>query len=83
MKQRSGGSQYLISVFLVLFAAVINYGISLVLTPYITESLGTEAYGFVSLARTFANYTTVVTVAVNAVATRYITVEYQLCDSRS
>lgn len=76
MKQRSGGSQYLISVFLVLFAAVINYGISLVLTPYITESLGTEAYGFVSLARTFANYTTVVTVAVNAVATRYITVEY-------
>lgn len=76
MRQRSDGIQYLISVLLVLFAAVVNYGILLVITPYITENLGTEAYGFVTLAKTFANYATVVTVAINAVATRYITVEY-------
>ena len=71
------GSQYLISVFIILVSAGINYGIQLVLTPYITDALGTEAYGFVSLAKTFANYATIITVAINSVATRFIAVEYQ------
>ena len=28
-------------------AYAVNYGITLVLTPYITRTVGTEAYGFV------------------------------------
>ena len=77
MHKRNVGSQYLISVFIILVSAGINYGIQLVLTPYITDALGTEAYGFVSLAKTFANYATIITVAINSVATRFIAVEYQ------
>lgn len=76
LQRRSAGSQYLISVFIILISAVINYGIQLILTPYITNTLGTEAYGFVSLAKNFANYATIVTVAINSVATRFIAVEY-------
>lgn len=74
--RRNTGTQFFMTLFFVLFAAIINYGISFAITPYITNTLGTEAYGFVSLARTFANYASIITVAVNSVATRYISVEY-------
>ena len=57
-------------------AFVVNYGINLVLTPYITESLGTEAYGFVSLAKQFAQYATIITTALDSFAARYITIAY-------
>ena len=53
-----------------------NYLISLILTPFITENIGTEAYGFVSLAKTFANYASIFTVALNAFSARYISIEY-------
>ena len=55
---------------------MINYLITLFLTPYITDEVGTEAYGFVSLAKNIAQYATYVTMALNSFATRFISVEY-------
>ena len=66
----------MVSVFFSFFAVALNYLISLVLTPFITENIGTEAYGFVSLAKTFANYASIFTVALNAFSARYISIEY-------
>lgn len=57
-------------------AFVVNYGISLILTPYITTHVGTEAYGFVSIARQFAQYATIITIALNSFASRHITVAF-------
>ena len=34
-------------------AYAVNYGITLILTPYITRTVGTAAYGFVTLAKQF------------------------------
>ena len=34
----------------------ISYLINFLLTPYITDNIGIEAYGFVSLAKNFVNY---------------------------
>lgn len=76
MNQNDGGKRYILSVIGLLLAGVLNYGISLVLTPYITNRLGAEAYGFVSMSFSFSNYVTIVTVAINAMATRFIAVEY-------
>lgn len=76
MRRRNDGVQFFITTSLVLISAAFNYGISLVLTQYITNRIGAEAYGFVTFAKTFANYATVITVAINAVATRFITIEY-------
>lgn len=53
-------------------AYVVNYGITLVLTPYITNTVGAEAYGFVSLAKQFAQYAVIITTALNTYAARYI-----------
>lgn len=75
-KERDKSTQFILSVVFSLVAVAINYGISFVLTSYITEHMGTEAYGFVSLAKIVANYGSIATVALNSFAARYITVEY-------
>ena len=63
-------------------AFVVNYGINLVLTPYITENLGTEAYGFVSLAKQFAQYATIITTALDSFAARYIAIAWHKGDKK-
>ena len=80
MTKRKTGAQYAISITYSLLAVALNYAISLLLTPYITETIGTEAYGFVSLAKTFANYAAIFTVALNfayylAYATVFVNIE--------
>lgn len=56
-------------------AFIINMGISFFLTPYITKNIGIEAYGFVSLGANFINYASLVTIALNSMAGRFITIE--------
>lgn len=80
MSQSESGKRYVLSVVGLLLAGVLNYGISLVLTPYITNRLGAEAYGFVSMSFSFSNYVSIITVAINAMATRFIAVEYHKQD---
>lgn len=54
----------------------ITLGISFFLTPYITESVGAEAYGYVSLANNFVNYASIITLALNSMASRFISLSY-------
>lgn len=61
-------------------AYVVSYGITLILTPYITGTVGTEAYGFVTLAKQFTQYATIVTTALNIYAARYIGLSYHKGD---
>lgn len=49
--------------------------ISFFLTPYITNTVGVEAYGLVGLANSFINYINVVTAALNSMASRFIIIE--------
>lgn len=64
------------TMFITGAAYVVNYGITLVLTPYITNTVGTEAYGFVSLAKQFAQYAVIITTALNTYAARYVGIAY-------
>ena len=61
-------------------AYAVNYGITLILTPYITRTVGTAAYGFVTLAKQFTQYATIVTTALNIYAARYIGLSYHKKD---
>ncbi len=76
MSEKNASKQFVVTVLFSFFAVALNYIISLVLTPYITENIGTEAYGFVSLAKTFADYASIFTIALNSFSSRYISVEY-------
>ena len=53
---------------------VINLGIGFFLTPYIIKNVGADAYGFVGLANNFIGYASIVTVALNSMAGRFITI---------
>ena len=57
-----------------LLAFFMTYSISFFLSPYIVETLGVEANGFVSLANNFTNYISLLTVALNSLASRFVSV---------
>lgn len=54
----------------------VSLGISFFLTPYIVRTLGASAYGFIGLANNFLGYTQLATVALNAMAGRFVSIKY-------
>lgn len=49
--------------------------VSFVLTPYLINTLGKEVYGYYPLANNFINYMSIITIALNSMAARFITIE--------
>ncbi|MDY3001341.1 MAG: MATE family efflux transporter [Romboutsia timonensis] len=54
---------------------IVSMGISFFLTPYIINTVGKEAYGFVGLANNFVSYAGLITLALNSLAKRFITIK--------
>lgn len=73
---KTNGKQLIATFILSMIAMLTNYIISLCLTPYISTSLGTEAYGFVSMAKTISNYGVIVTSCLNSYISRFVTIKY-------
>jgi len=57
-------------------AVVINSIITILIIPFVAERLGTEAYGFVSLANNFVSFAAIISLALNTYSVRYISVAY-------
>lgn len=60
-----------------------NIGISFFLTPFIVKNVGKEAYGFVGLSNDFISYAQILTVALNSMAGRFITISINKKDKYS
>lgn len=58
-------------------AFAMNLGINFFLTPFVVERLGIEAYGFLGLSSNIIGYTTLITIALNSMAGRFVTISYQ------
>ena len=67
--------QLVINMIANIVAFTINIGISLFLTPYLVNSVGSEAYGFIPLANDFVNYISIITAALNSMASRFVSIE--------
>ena len=74
--ERSRNKQLAINLAASIIGFVVNIGISFFLTPFIVKSLGAAAFGFVGLSNNIITYTQLVTVALNSMASRYITIKY-------
>lgn len=61
-------------------ALLLNGLITLLLAPLISSTVGTEAYGFVSLAKNIAQYAVIIASALNSFAARYIVIAYHKHD---
>ena len=57
-------------------AFAVNFLITLVLVPYITDIIGTEAYGWVKVAKDTILYCTMLMLAIQEFSTRFIGVSY-------
>ena len=57
-------------------ASLLSYLITFFLTPYITENIGIEAYGFVTLSKTVVGYVDIIMTALTAFIVRYISVAF-------
>lgn len=67
--------QFVINMTAQVVGFVVNIGISFLLTPFIVKSVGSESFGFVGLANNFVSYAQVITVALNSMAGRFITIK--------
>lgn len=68
--------QTVINMLSSVIALAISMGISFFLSPYIVKTLGADANGYVNLANNFIGYTNLITVALNSMANRFISIEY-------
>lgn len=73
---RGENKQIAINMFAQIAVFGIQFCISFFLTPFIVRTLGVEAYGFVGLSNNIIGYMQVVTVALNSMAARFISIEY-------
>lgn len=73
---RGENKQIAINMIMQIAVFGIQFCISFFLTPFIVKTLGVEAYGFVGLSNNIIGYMQVVTVALNSMAARFISIEY-------
>lgn len=59
-----------------LFTMLVNYAITFFFTPYLIDVAGEEAYGFVQLANNLVSYAGIVTLAIDSVAGRFVSISY-------
>lgn len=60
----------------------INYFTNFLITPYVTNNIGVEAYGYVALANTFISYVDIIAVGLNLFAGRFIAIAYHKEDKK-
>lgn len=75
--------QLIINMTANIVSLVVNLGINFILTPYLIKNVGSEAYSFYPLANSFIGYTNIITVALNSMASRFITIKIHQNDIES
>lgn len=68
--------QLVINMISSVVATLVTAGISFILSPYIIENVGSEAYGFVQLANNIVSYFAIITVALNSMTSRFVSISF-------
>lgn len=76
-KDISPNKQLLLNLVTSLVVFAINLIINFFISPYIVRTIGVDANGFINLANTFITYASLVTIALNSMSGRYITIALQ------
>lgn len=75
--------QTMINLIASIVSMVVSLSISFFLSPYIVETLGAEANGFTQLANNFITYATLITLALNSMGARFISICYHKNDLKT
>lgn len=77
MTERSKNKQLAINLISSFVAFGTNLVINFFLSPFVIKRLGISAMGFLGLSSSIIGYTSLITLALNAMAGRFITIKYQ------
>lgn len=75
--------RFIINLIAQLFAFTVGFIINFYLAPFVIDKLGKEAYGFIGLANNFVSYTALITIALNSMASRFITINFHKGDIKT
>lgn len=75
MKEVSKNKQLMINMTASLISCIVSLAISLFLSPAIIGKLGFEAHSFMTMSNNFVNFASIVAMALNSMAGRFITVK--------
>lgn len=70
-----GNRRLAINMIANITAFIVQFGINFLLTPYIVRILGSEAYSFVQLSNNIVSWINIITVALNSMSGRFISIE--------
>ncbi|MBR3988306.1 MAG: hypothetical protein IKK10_03280 [Clostridia bacterium] len=73
MKRLGKNQQLLVNMIAALVSFGVNGAISFFIIPFVKENVGDGAYGFINLANNFVQYAYIIAVALNSMASRFIT----------
>lgn len=59
-----------------IISGTLSYIVNFFITPIITNNVGIEAYGFISLGNTLISYINIISVGINSFSARYIAIHY-------
>ena len=67
--------QSMLNIIGAMIVVLVNVCINFFLSPFIVEHLGVEANGYITLANNFVSYFTLITVALDSMAGRFMLIE--------
>ena len=71
-----------VNITATIIAFAVSTGITFFLTPFIVGRLGRAAYGFIGLSSSIIDYTSLITIALNAMAGRFVSISYLKGDKK-
>lgn len=75
LKERATHRQMAINMLSGICVFVLNLCVAFFLTPFIVSKLGMAAYGFIGLSNNLISYTAILTIAINSMSGRFVTVK--------
>ncbi|MFR5876149.1 MAG: MATE family efflux transporter [Eubacterium sp.] len=81
MRNISQSKQTVINMAASMSTYIISLLISFFLSPYIVENIGVDANGFITLANNFLGYASLASIALNTLASRFVTVSIHQKDN--
>jgi O-antigen/teichoic acid export membrane protein len=81
MRELSGNKRIVLNLTATLVATFTSACVGFFLAPFIVRTIGVEAQGFVQLATNFTSYVALITVALNSMAGRFITIAIEQGDA--
>lgn len=76
LQHNSQKAQTMLNITSGILTMTVQLAVNFFLSPYIVKTLGEEANGFIQLANNFVTYASLLTIAFNSMAGRFISVSY-------